>query len=74
MRGVRPPAILGEWLTGWYALSSVSAPFVAIAILLTIPRSCPKPNDRFCDVCGYDLIGNVSRICPECGTGIGKTG
>jgi hypothetical protein len=28
-----------------------------------IPGKCPK--------CGYDLSGNVSGICPECGTRVG---
>jgi hypothetical protein len=28
----------------------------------------------FCKECGYNLTGNVSGICPECGTGIGEEG
>lgn len=27
-------------------------------------------NSRRCCQCGYDLTGNVSGICPECGTPI----
>jgi hypothetical protein len=27
-------------------------------------------TDRFCKGCGYDLTGNVSGICPECGRSI----
>jgi hypothetical protein len=31
----------------------------------------PKPvRHGFCAVCGYNLTGNVSGICPECGTPI----
>ena len=26
-----------------------------------------------CDVCGYDLHGNTSRICPECGAPAPRT-
>jgi len=26
-----------------------------------------------CDHCGYDLTGNVTGVCPECGAGIGKS-
>jgi len=26
------------------------------------------PEGRFCAACGYDLTGNVSGRCPECGT------
>ena len=28
-----------------------------------------KPRPGFC-ACGYDLTGNVSGVCPECGQGI----
>ena len=27
---------------------------------------------RHCYVCGYDLTGNVSGVCPECGTHVPK--
>jgi hypothetical protein len=26
-----------------------------------------------CLACGYNLTGNISGICPECGTGIGHS-
>ncbi len=25
---------------------------------------------HFCEYCGYDLSGNISGVCPECGTRI----
>jgi uncharacterized RDD family membrane protein YckC len=28
------------------------------------------PDGRYCRVCGYDLTGNMSGRCPECGTEI----
>jgi len=28
----------------------------------------PPPPPDHCQKCGYDLTGNVSGICPECGT------
>lgn len=28
----------------------------------------PRPPDHCCQHCGYDLTGNVSGVCPECGT------
>ena len=31
-----------------------------------IQRNRPSPGD--CQSCGYNLTGNVSGICPECGT------
>ncbi len=31
----------------------------------------PRISFRKCDHCGYDLTGNTSGRCPECGTPIG---
>ena len=28
-----------------------------------------RKKSRLCENCGYDLTGNVSGVCPECGTG-----
>jgi len=34
-----------------------------------------KRRDGCCHVCHYDLTGNTSGVCPECGTGVaGKAG
>jgi rRNA maturation endonuclease Nob1 len=33
-----------------------------------IQKNRPSPND--CQRCNYNLTGNVSGICPECGTPI----
>jgi hypothetical protein len=30
-------------------------------------------NTGYCGCCGYDLTGNVSGICPECGTAIPRS-
>lgn len=37
-----------------------------IAPLLREGRPLPPPGH--CWKCGYDLTGNVSGVCPECGT------
>jgi len=29
-------------------------------------------NALVCEACGYDLQGNVSGVCPECGTGVSE--
>lgn len=33
-------------------------------------RRSRKPPPSFCQKCGYNLTGNVSGVCPECGTEI----
>ena len=54
-------------------------PIVIILALLAVPTGLVwwldrrKLDDRFCSKCKYDLTGNVSGICPECGEAIGST-
>ena len=38
--------------------------------LIAMPLSRRQPDPRLCTRCGYDLTGNVSGTCPECGTGV----
>ena len=43
---------------------------LAVALALAVAlirkaRGLPQPGD--CPSCGYDLTGNVSGTCPECG-------
>lgn len=49
-------------------------PLVPILVLLLLPALCLRdfPIDlaRRCDKCDYNLKGNVSGICPECGAKI----
>lgn len=40
-----------------------------VAVLIFARRGCP-PN--CCNECGYDLTGNTSGICPECGASISQ--
>jgi len=35
-------------------------------LILLLGRG-PKPKPGHCDQCGYDLTGNTSGVCPECG-------
>ncbi|UCG17088.1 MAG: hypothetical protein JSV19_03465 [Phycisphaerales bacterium] len=37
---------------------------LAVIVLLLLPKGS---GDRCCRRCGYDLTGNVSGVCPECG-------
>jgi hypothetical protein len=32
------------------------------------PRTPATTSERHCEKCGYNLTGNVSGVCPECGT------
>ncbi len=54
----------------------VRLPLYAVFLAVAIPtalvwRFWPKPvKPRHCG-CGYDLTGNVSGVCPECGAGFG---
>jgi hypothetical protein len=42
--------------------------FFIVAMLLVHHREVYKMHrDGFCDRCSYDLTGNTSGKCPECG-------
>ena len=71
----KPLVLLGvgdkTWLTVSIITCSVLYPIIlygAIWILLRLFRG-RTPTDG-CPNCGYDLTGNVSGICPECGIGV----
>ncbi len=48
----------------------MSGPMVALLLLVSEYPSRYPPGH--CQTCGYNLTGNVSGICPECGTRISK--
>ncbi|MEK6675190.1 MAG: hypothetical protein AABZ47_05985 [Planctomycetota bacterium] len=50
------------------------AVFVWMAQTLIRERRMRNPGPPRCQVCDYDLYGNVSGICPECGTPTRKLG
>jgi hypothetical protein len=50
------------WLGIWAAISRVQ-----FAIL---NRFVLEANPHLCRQCGYDLTGNASGVCPECGTAV----
>ena len=41
-----------------------------VVVLIRRParRRCYRREHSLCVTCGYDLTGNVSGVCPECGT------
>ena len=58
---------------------AVSVPDWVVAALLCISpavtltrgyRRCRREGAHRCLTCGYDLTGNISGVCPECGTRI----
>jgi hypothetical protein len=46
---------------------SMIATIVAYGILTYYYGPEPYDNENHCRKCGYNLTGNVSGICPECG-------
>ena len=65
----------GHW-RGWNYWNvggrSISAPLYALFLAVAVPtllawRFGPKPVKPGHCVCGYDLHGNTSGVCPECG-------
>ena len=56
----------------------VAVPIWALAAVPGAPlaliwgRSAVRRRRGRCGPCGYDLSGNTSGLCPECGAGIGR--
>lgn len=62
----------GELLTAWVIFLPLWVPFllgVLLAVTCTWRRRRSKPLGH-CRTCGYNLEGNMSGICPECGSRI----
>jgi hypothetical protein len=58
---------------GYYVhlpLVYVFAGLLVVSFLTWPPRRRPG----CCSECGYDLTGNESGVCPECGAGVARTG
>ena len=76
IHNISPPDILWSWPI--WADRSVPYGFVALWIpffIVLIPTVLLWLRDRqilpgYCEHCGYDLTGNVSGRCPECGKSI----
>ena len=70
------------WDKGWFASDHwVTAPlWLPVLALLSYPllaivsymRRRRRPRAGACRSCGYDLTGNVSGVCPECGSAVNE--
>ena len=56
-----------------WVLLMVGGVFVSIgANWLVYTRGWDQPLIGCCRQCGYDLTGNVSGVCPQCGVDVGS--
>jgi hypothetical protein len=59
----------GGWGVNVHAGVVLATALIAcVAGVLIALRRRARPRAGRCDVCGYNLTGNVSGRCPECGT------
>ncbi|MDB5290092.1 MAG: hypothetical protein JWL69_1333 [Phycisphaerales bacterium] len=62
----------------WMAIVFAASVFVPwqwllLRRLLRLQRTAQRAERGQCRICGYDLTGNVSGTCPECGQKVGTT-
>jgi len=59
---------------GWWAVPTLLALGIGLfKMTIVVDRSNTQSRRRKsgkCVSCGYDLTGNVSGVCPECGTAV----
>ncbi len=68
--GEEEPVRYWDFIGNWFVY------FVAALLLMELPcrigsaawRRFTRPPSGHCQTCGYNLTGNVSGICPECGS------
>ena len=80
-RSNAPLWALARWGISWpryetsggpYRSPRIEVPLFSGVVLVGLPTAYLWWRDRrpprgHCQVCGYDLTGNVSGVCPECG-------
>lgn len=63
----------GVFDVGQLALTALAIVCVVFAIFTGLPVAARlAPTGSSCGACGYDLKGNVSGTCPECGRPVGR--
>jgi hypothetical protein len=66
-----PPLL--RWCWGTDMLLWLLVPVGAAAVTAVLfYRDAHRPNPGHCHSCGYDLTGNLSGRCPECGTPVAE--
>ena len=60
-------------VTPLWSLTALFATYPTIALIRGPVRWWRRHRNGWCVECGYNLTGNVSGICPECGTPITET-
>jgi len=55
---------------GFFTLAFLAALYPTVRVIAEKRRSIVRRRKGLCVSCAYDLTGNVSGICPECGTRI----
>ncbi len=81
-----PPSMYWErvdwWPRTWRSrggtLDAIRVPLWAVYVATLIPTvylfwRCRRLPSGYCQECSYDLTGNVSGVCPECGKATGVT-
>lgn len=73
--GILESSSTGAWWTLWFHGPQILAPLLAIWLGVEIACRFPFQGPRLprCRKCGYDLRGNTSGICPECGQEVERT-
>jgi hypothetical protein len=60
-----------DWWFCWVLVATIIGAIAAI--VATLIGLILKPRDpNVCSHCSYNLTGNISGICPECGTRIAE--
>jgi hypothetical protein len=64
------PQMKRDWVIGSLVLAGAALGFLwlALASHRKASRQRKRLKNGHCVPCGYDLTGNVSGVCPECGT------
>lgn len=57
----------GKWFAVAFPVNAIVYGAVGYVFAWAYVRQLPK-DPKFCRRCEYDLTGNVSLVCPECGT------